>query len=102
MATTCIGKNRKHPGGRDDAGGVHHHRVLPDNHHPRIKRSTQLRKLTSAYCDRQSLDFNSIEFLPRASRGGDPEELSNRTISILEVEDRNEIGAMLHQTEGGL
>ena len=29
----------------------------------RIKRSTQLRKLMSAYCDRQSMDFNAIAFL---------------------------------------
>lgn len=29
----------------------------------RIKRSTQLRKLMNAYCDRQSIDFNSIAFL---------------------------------------
>lgn len=29
----------------------------------RIKRSTQLRKLMNAYCDRQSVDINSIAFL---------------------------------------
>ncbi|RVW66757.1 Small ubiquitin-related modifier 1 [Vitis vinifera] len=29
----------------------------------RIKRSTQLRKLMSAYCDRQSVELNSIAFL---------------------------------------
>lgn len=29
----------------------------------RIKRSTQLKKLMNAYCDRQSVDFNSIAFL---------------------------------------
>ncbi|KAA8550616.1 hypothetical protein F0562_002300 [Nyssa sinensis] len=29
----------------------------------RIKRSTQLRKLMTAYCDRQSVEFNSIAFL---------------------------------------
>ncbi|XVF28855.1 hypothetical protein REPUB_Repub15cG0068000 [Reevesia pubescens] len=29
----------------------------------RIKRSTQLKKLRNAYCDRQSADFNSIAFL---------------------------------------
>ncbi|KAJ1704095.1 hypothetical protein LUZ63_003874 [Rhynchospora breviuscula] len=29
----------------------------------RIKRSTQLRKLMNAYCDRQSVDFNAIAFL---------------------------------------
>lgn len=29
----------------------------------RIKRSTQLRKLMNAYCDRQSVDLNAIAFL---------------------------------------
>ncbi|KAL0915085.1 hypothetical protein M5K25_015486 [Dendrobium thyrsiflorum] len=29
----------------------------------RIKRSTQLKKLMNAYCDRQSVDLNSIAFL---------------------------------------
>lgn len=29
----------------------------------RIKRSTQLRKLMTAYCDRQSVELNSIAFL---------------------------------------
>ncbi|XP_073109145.1 large ribosomal subunit protein uL15x-like [Elaeis guineensis] len=33
--TTCIKKNRKYPEGRDDAGGMHHHRVLHDDHHPK-------------------------------------------------------------------
>lgn len=29
----------------------------------RIKRSTQLKKLMNAYCDRNSVDFSSIAFL---------------------------------------
>jgi small ubiquitin-related modifier len=29
----------------------------------RIKRSTQLKKLMNAYCDRQSVDMNAIAFL---------------------------------------
>lgn len=29
----------------------------------RIKRSTQLKKLMNAYCDRQSVEMNSIAFL---------------------------------------
>ncbi|XP_031114918.1 small ubiquitin-related modifier 1-like isoform X2 [Ipomoea triloba] len=39
----------------------------------RIKRSTQLKKLMNAYCDRQSVDFNSIAFLfdGRRLRAGD-------------------------------
>ena len=29
-----IGKHRKHPGGRGNAGGLHHHRTLFDKYHP--------------------------------------------------------------------
>ncbi|XP_008794618.1 small ubiquitin-related modifier 1-like [Phoenix dactylifera] len=63
----------------------------------RIKRSTQLRKLMNAYCDRQSVDFNSIAFLfdGRRLRG-------EQTPEELEMEDGDEIDAMLHQTGGGL
>ena len=28
------GKHRKHPGGRGNAGGMHHHRILFDKYHP--------------------------------------------------------------------
>ncbi|XP_075076067.1 small ubiquitin-related modifier 2-like [Nicotiana tabacum] len=61
----------------------------------RIKRSTQLKKLMNAYCDRQSVDFNSIAFLfdgRRLRAEQSPEEL--------EMEDGDEIDAMLHQTGG--
>ncbi|CAL9753956.1 unnamed protein product [Musa acuminata subsp. burmannicoides] len=62
----------------------------------RIKRSTQLRKLMSAYCDSQSMDFNAIAFLfdGRRLRG-------EQTPDELEMEDGDEIDAMLHQTGGG-
>merc|ERR1711916_89943 len=29
-----IGKHRKHPGGRGNAGGQHHHRIMFDKYHP--------------------------------------------------------------------
>ncbi|CAN0929369.1 60S ribosomal protein L27a-2 [Linum grandiflorum] len=29
-----VGKHRKHPGGRGNAGGMHHHRILFDKYHP--------------------------------------------------------------------
>lgn len=29
-----VGKHRKHPGGRGNAGGFHHHRILMDKYHP--------------------------------------------------------------------
>lgn len=28
------GKHRKHPGGRGNAGGMHHHRINFDKYHP--------------------------------------------------------------------
>uniref|UniRef100_G1Q334 Large ribosomal subunit protein uL15 n=1 Tax=Myotis lucifugus TaxID=59463 RepID=G1Q334_MYOLU len=30
----CIGKRRKHPGGRGNGGGLHHHRINFDKYHP--------------------------------------------------------------------
>lgn len=30
----CVGKHRKHPGGRGNAGGMHHHRINFDKYHP--------------------------------------------------------------------
>ncbi|XP_038989743.1 small ubiquitin-related modifier 2-like isoform X1 [Phoenix dactylifera] len=63
----------------------------------RIKRSTQLRKLMNAYCDRQSVDFNSIAFLFDGRR-----LRAEQTPDELEMEDGDEIDAMLHQTGGGM
>ncbi|XP_059660164.1 small ubiquitin-related modifier 1-like [Cornus florida] len=61
----------------------------------RIKRSTQLRKLMTAYCDRQSVELTSIAFLFDGRRLR-PEQ----TPDELEMEDGDEIDAMLHQTGG--
>ncbi|KAK9146007.1 hypothetical protein Sjap_005910 [Stephania japonica] len=61
----------------------------------RIKRSTQLRKLMTAYCDRQSVEFNSIAFLFDGRR-----LRAEQTPDELEMEDGDEIDAMLHQTGG--
>ncbi|KAL1562972.1 Small ubiquitin-related modifier 2 [Salvia divinorum] len=61
----------------------------------RIKRSTQLKKLMNAYCDRQSVDYNSIAFLFDGRRLR-PEQ----TPDALEMEDGDEVDAMLHQTGG--
>lgn len=50
----------------------------------RIKRSTQMRKLMNAYCDRQSVDLNSIAFLfdGRRLRGEQtPDEVNFLTCS---------------------
>ncbi|GAB2228749.1 hypothetical protein Droror1_Dr00022878 [Drosera rotundifolia] len=61
----------------------------------RIKRNTQLKKLMNAYCDRESQDINAIAFLfdGRRLRG-------DQTPNDLEMEDGDEIDAMLHQTGG--
>ncbi|XP_061968340.1 small ubiquitin-related modifier 1-like [Populus nigra] len=63
----------------------------------RIKRSTQLKKLMNAYCDRQSVEINSIAFLfdGRRLRG-------EQTPDELDMEDGDEIDAMLHQTGGAV
>ncbi|KAJ1395809.1 Ubiquitin-like domain superfamily [Sesbania bispinosa] len=63
----------------------------------RIKRSTQLRKLMNAYCEEKSVDFNAIVFLfdGRRLRG-------EQTPDELEMNDGDEIDAMLHQSGGWL
>ncbi|KAH9621884.1 hypothetical protein KSS87_014827 [Heliosperma pusillum] len=63
----------------------------------RIKRSTQLKKLMNAYCDRQSQDINSIAFLFDGRR-----LRVEQTPDELEMEDGDEIDAMLHQTGGAV
>ncbi|GJW80188.1 ubiquitin-like protein SMT3 [Tanacetum coccineum] len=62
----------------------------------RIKRSTQLKKLMNAYCDRQSVEINSIAFLFDGRR-----LRAEQTPDELEMEEGDEIDAMLHQTGGG-
>ncbi|KQK11215.1 small ubiquitin-related modifier 1 [Brachypodium distachyon] len=63
----------------------------------RIKRSTQLKKLMNAYCDRQSVDMTAIAFLFDGRR-----LRAEQTPDELEMEDGDEIDAMLHQTGGFL
>ncbi|KAI5002912.1 hypothetical protein ZWY2020_027562 [Hordeum vulgare] len=63
----------------------------------RIKRSTQLKKLMNAYCDRQSVDMSAIAFLFDGRR-----LRTEQTPDELEMEDGDEIDAMLHQTGGCL
>ncbi|XP_054794136.1 small ubiquitin-related modifier 1-like isoform X2 [Prosopis cineraria] len=63
----------------------------------KIKRSTQLKKLMNAYCERQSVDFNAIVFLfdGQIIKG-------EQTPHELEMEDGDEIDAMSHQIGGFL
>nr|ACJ83845.1 unknown [Medicago truncatula] len=63
----------------------------------RIKRNTQLKKLMNAYCDRQSVDFNAIAFLFDGRR-----LRAEQTPDELEMEDGDEIDAMLHRTGGSV
>ncbi|CAG0882521.1 unnamed protein product, partial [Darwinula stevensoni] len=45
-----IGKHRKHPGGRGNAGGQHHHRINFDKYHPgyfgKVQTSSMFPKMT--------------------------------------------------------
>lgn len=61
----------------------------------RIKKSTQLRKLMNAYCEKMSVDINSIVFLFDGHR-----LQADQTPQQLGMEDEDEIDAMLHQTGG--
>ncbi|XP_050204799.1 small ubiquitin-related modifier 1-like [Mercurialis annua] len=63
----------------------------------RIKRNTQLKKLMNAYCDRQSVEPNAFAFLFDGRR-----LRAEQTPDELEMEDGDEIDAMLHQTGGHL
>ncbi|CAG5075538.1 Similar to rpl27a: 60S ribosomal protein L27a (Xenopus laevis) [Cotesia congregata] len=55
-----IGKHRKHPGGRGNAGGLHHHRINFDKYHPGYfgklgMRNYHVRK-NSTWCPTLNLD----------------------------------------------
>ncbi|TYH84507.1 hypothetical protein ES332_D02G201700v1 [Gossypium tomentosum] len=38
-----MGKHRKHPGGRGNAGGIHYHRILFEKYHPGYFRKVGMR-----------------------------------------------------------
>lgn len=61
----------------------------------KIKRSTTFRKLIDAYCKRQGADEQHIAFLYDGSR-----LRPDQTPDALEMEDGDEIDAMVHQTGG--
>merc|ERR1711902_41409 len=61
----------------------------------KIKKSTPLKKLMNAYCQRQSLEITQIVFLYEGQRiqmEDTPEDLG--------IEDGDEIDAMIHQVGG--
>ncbi|XP_055801984.1 small ubiquitin-related modifier 1-like [Solanum dulcamara] len=96
MSGVAAGEEDKKPAG-DQSGHINLKVKSQDGNEVffRIKRSTQLKKLMNAYCDRQSVDFNSIAFLFDGRR-----LRAEQTPDELEMEDGDEIDAMLHQTGG--
>ncbi|MEQ2164186.1 60S ribosomal protein L27A, partial [Goodea atripinnis] len=55
-----VGKHRKHPGGRGNAGGMHHHRINFDKYHPGYFGKVGMRhyhlKRNTSYCPTINLD----------------------------------------------
>ena len=62
----------------------------------KIKRSTQLKKLMDAYCQRQGLSGNQCRFIFDGERLKDDD-----TPDKLEMENGDEIDVMVEQTGGG-
>mmetsp|Transcript_13384 Transcript_13384/g.22600 ORF Transcript_13384/g.22600 Transcript_13384/m.22600 type:complete len:92 (+) Transcript_13384:161-436(+) len=61
----------------------------------KVKKSTPLRKLMDAYCKRQGVSEADVVFLFDGSR-----LKTDQTPEQLEMEDGDEIDAMVHQTGG--
>lgn len=55
-----VGKHRSHPGGRGNAGGQHHHRILMDKYHPgyfgKVGMRTFHQKKNLSHCPTVNLD----------------------------------------------
>uniref|UniRef100_A0A914YGI3 Large ribosomal subunit protein uL15 n=1 Tax=Panagrolaimus superbus TaxID=310955 RepID=A0A914YGI3_9BILA len=55
-----VGKHRKHPGGRGNAGGMHHHRINFDKYHPGYFGKVGMRnfhvRANQLYCPTVNLD----------------------------------------------
>jgi len=76
-----IGKHRKHPGGRGNAGGQHHHRILFDKFHPGHFKKIGMRYFHKTkqrnFCPSLNLEklkilyFSNDKFLEN-SKGGAP------------------------------
>ncbi|EDO45837.1 predicted protein, partial [Nematostella vectensis] len=71
--------------------------VFQDNSevHFKIKKTTQLKKLKAAYCDRQGVQMNSVRFLFDGQRIND-----DQTPKQLEMEDDDVIEVYQEQTGG--
>ena len=62
----------------------------------RVKRTTALQKLMRAYCERNNQDPAGVVFLFDGER-----IRTDQTPADLDMEDKDEIDAMMHQTGGG-
>ena len=55
-----VGKHRSHPGGRGNAGGQHHHRIMMDKYHPGYFGKVGMRhfhlKRSATFCDTVNID----------------------------------------------
>ena len=55
-----VGKHRTHPGGRGNAGGMHHHRILMDKYHPgyfgKVGMRTFHKKRNLEFCPTVNID----------------------------------------------
>merc|ERR1711966_470319 len=75
-----IGKHRKHPGGRGNAGGQHHHRILFDKFHPGYFGKVGMRQFhllkNRTYCSELNLDklwaLAGEEVYEAAKKSADP------------------------------
>ncbi|KAK0135761.1 60S ribosomal protein L27a [Merluccius polli] len=74
-----IGKHRKHPGGRGNAGGMHHHRINFDKYHPGYFGKVGMRhyhlKRNTTHCPTINLDklWTLVSEQTRVNYGKKPE-----------------------------
>lgn len=61
----------------------------------KAKRSTPFRKLMKAYCDKSSIDRDSVHFVFEGARLRD-----DQTPGDVEMQDQDEIQVMIHQLGG--
>ena len=76
-----IGKHRKHSGGRGNAGGLHHHRILMDKFHPGYFGKVGIRtihyKKNANWCPTVNLDTISALITP--------EQAQSKELPVLDV-----------------
>ena len=74
-----VGKHRKHPGGRGNAGGLHHHRILFDKFHPGYFGKVGMRHLNYS----QSQHYNPVVNVEQlwSLANLNPEEYKNGSVS---------------------